>query len=138
MAKVGAKQYFWNLKGECFGGCGFGEDITSKIEGQTERIKDYLKLGKIVDSEPIDFDHAQQDELSALRKEVENLRIRNAELEKAAKKKGSGSAKLKEANQEIANLKTEAQEAQELLGESSKKIADLETDLEKATKPEAK
>ena len=101
--------YFWNIKGEQFAGCSFGEDVTKYFADDEERLKKYVDLGKIVTEEPLDFDHAKENELSSLRIEVEKLQSRNSELEAESEK--SGTVKLKEARAEIAELKEQLEEA---------------------------
>lgn len=131
------EQYFWNKKGETFAGCKFGDEVTKFLEGQTERVAKLLELGKIVTSEPVDFDQAKENELNVLRKTVETQQSRITELE-AKPKKGEASKKLKDAEAEINGLKIESDERNDLLSEAYGKIKELEADLDKATKPKGK
>lgn len=141
------QQYFWNKKGECFAGCKFGEEVTEFLEGQEKRVEELLALGKIVKSRPVDFDSAKENELKALRVEVEKLQERNKELETEAKKSGSAkpskkvkdleaeikdlTAKLESANLEVEGLKTE-------LLKDETKIAELESQVATLTDPKGK
>jgi polyhydroxyalkanoate synthesis regulator phasin len=102
------EQYYWNKKSECFDGKKFGEDVTKYFAKDEERRKKYLDLGKIVTSEPVDFDQAKENELNSLRKTVKELQLRVQELESEIKK--SGSAKLKEAREKITELETQISE----------------------------
>lgn len=108
MSKKDEKKYFWNLKNQMLDGCGFGDDVTHVYLNDPDRLKKDMALGKVVMSEPIDFDHAKENELAALRIEVEKLQSRNAELETEAKK--GGSVKLKEARAKIAYLEKQIEE----------------------------
>lgn len=103
------ESYFWNKKGECFAGREFGEDVTDIFADDEKRCKKYLELGKIVTSEPLDFDHAKESELNSLRATVEKLSARNSELEAEIKK--GASVKLKEAKEKIKDLETQLDEA---------------------------
>jgi len=102
-------KYYWNKKGETFAGCKFGDDVTKYFENDEKRCEEYLNLGKIVTSEPIDFDHAKEDELNSLRVVVEKLQSRNSELEENAKK--SGTAKWRESQDKIKELESQLEEA---------------------------
>lgn len=121
MSNTKKLEYFWNLKDQNFGGKRFGEEITGFFvdkDGNFKdepRLKKLIELGKIVTSEPVDFDHAQQEELNALRKEVEKLQGKVDELEKQAKK--SGSVKLKEARAKIVELEKQLDEATKPAGQ---------------------
>ena len=103
------ESYFWNLKGENFAGRAFGEDVTDILGEDKDRRQKYLDLGKIVTSEPVDFDKAKENELNSLRAAVKKLSTRNSELE-AELKKGA-SVKLKEAKDKIKDLETQLDEA---------------------------
>jgi len=39
--------YYWNIKGEQFDGCGFGEDVTKHFENDEKRREEYLNRGLV-------------------------------------------------------------------------------------------
>lgn len=134
------EQYFWNATGETFAGHRFGEDVTKHFEGDQKRADEYIALGKIVTSAPVDFNDAKQSELNVLRKTVETQKVRIAELETEAKKGGTAkpSKKVKDLEGEITGLKTEAQKAKDLIGEADSKIKELESQVATLTDPKGK
>lgn len=128
------KQYFWNKKGECFAGKHFGEDVTADFQGDEDRIKEYLELGKIVSSEPADFDQAKESELNALRKKVESLQTENKGL-KASPKKSTPSPKVKDLEAQLKASGDQLKDSEAQLKASDVKVKDLEAQVETLTKP---
>lgn len=125
------EQYFWNSTSGTFGGHRFGEDVTEYFEDDLDRREKYLELGKITTKKPVDFNDAKQSELNVLRKTVETQKDEIADLKSKSKSPSKASKKLKDAELEIVDLKSQANTA-------NTKIKELEADLDKATSPKVK